>query len=185
MTTSSLFRLPFKCNRIAELAAEYVRTNRDQSLEEELMRQMPAARTSGVLERPLFVKVCAWKSKRPRAHAEKNTPKRIEEAWRLAWATNDEYLRLRVLTLLSGVQARTASALLHLGTIDLEAQQAYPLLDDRALETLGVDQNARQYSYNTWAEYVKFCRQTARRCRVDLRTLDRALWQWSKRGGRE
>jgi hypothetical protein len=31
-----------------------------------------------------------------------------------------------------------------------------------------------------WLEYLAFTRRLARRLRLDIRTLDRALWQFSK-----
>jgi hypothetical protein len=67
----------------------------------------------------------------------------------------------------------TASVLLHFGRAD-----PYPILDFRALQSLGVEQPS-QYTFDFWWAYVQACRRLADKHGVDMRTFDRALWQWS------
>jgi hypothetical protein len=55
----------------------------------------------------------------------------------------------------------------------------YPILDVRALESLGVKPRS-QYPVSFWLEYLSACRGLARRHGVSIRTLDKALWQHSK-----
>jgi hypothetical protein len=47
----------------------------------------------------------------------------------------------------------------------------------RALHALGV---APSYGYRFWESYVAEYRRLVRRAGVDGRTLDQALWQWSR-----
>jgi hypothetical protein len=75
---------------------------------------------------------------------------------------------------LAGVGAPTASTLLYFAFPD-----DYPILDMRALESLAVKPRS-QYPVSFWLEYLHTCRDLARRCGVSIRTLDKALWQYSK-----
>ena len=81
---------------------------------------------------------------------------------------------LLLLTCLTGVSWPTASVILHFFHPD-----PYPIMDFRALWSVSLKVPA-QYTFEFWWEYVKFCRGIASRSRVDMRTLDRALWQYSK-----
>jgi len=68
----------------------------------------------------------------------------------------------------------TASVLLHFGYRDL-----YPILDFRALWSLSVEPPKEGYDFEFWSAYTTHCRELARQAEVDMRTLDRALWQYS------
>ena len=75
---------------------------------------------------------------------------------------------------LEGVGVPTASTLLH-----FVFPADYPILDVRALDSLGG--RARSvYPVSFWLDYLAACRELADRHGVDLRTLDKALWQYSK-----
>jgi len=50
------------------------------------------------------------------------------------------------------------------------------------LHALGVAPRA-SYTFPFWEAYVTACLDLAERARVDGRTLDQALWQWSKEQG--
>jgi hypothetical protein len=75
---------------------------------------------------------------------------------------------------LEGVGVPTASTLLYFAFPD-----DYPILDVRALESLGVKARS-QYPVSFWLGYLAACRQIARDAGVSVRTLDKALWQYSK-----
>lgn len=49
----------------------------------------------------------------------------------------------------------------------------------RALESLGVAHRS-SYTPAFWASYVEECRGLAKQHSMSLRTLDKALWQYSK-----
>jgi len=36
------------------------------------------------------------------------------------------------------------------------------------------------YNYDLWIAYVNYCRKLSKELKVSLRTLDRALWQYSE-----
>lgn len=91
-----------------------------------------------------------------------------------ALSAGDEATRIAALLELEGVGVPTASTLLYFAFPD-----DYPILDIRALESLGVKPRST-YPVSFWLEYLDACRTLARRAGVTLRTLDKALWQYSK-----
>ncbi|MBL7807780.1 MAG: hypothetical protein JNN28_08200 [Saprospiraceae bacterium] len=118
--------------------------------------------------------VCRWKSVRSQSRVAKNTAADVEAITKVCFETKNERLRIGSLLLLEGVQYPTASVLLHFFHPD-----PYPILDVRALESLGI-QKPPAYDFGFWSQYVAFTRQLAKESSVDMRTLDKALWQWSK-----
>jgi len=143
----------------------------DDPIEKEIV---PRIRSADFVTRPDFLKLCDWKSPRIRRHCEKNSEEFVEAVTRTAFSTTNEQLRIEVLTLLRGVSWPVASVILHFG-----CREPYPIMDFRVLWSLGVEA-PKQYTFEFWWEYTKYCRQLADRCGVDLRTLDRGLWQYSK-----
>jgi hypothetical protein len=68
----------------------------------------------------------------------------------------------------------TASVLLHFAHVE-----RYPILDFRALWSLSILKPKGQYKFQFWWEYVQICRNIADKRGVEMRMLDRALWQYS------
>ena len=89
-----------------------------------------------------------------------------------------ERARIETLTIIDGVQWSMASVVLHLFHAD-----PYPILDFRALWSVGLDVPT-PYTFEFWWPYVKLCRAIFAERGVDMRTLDRALWQYSKENQR-
>jgi hypothetical protein len=58
--------------------------------------------------------------------------------------------------------------------------ERFTIIDFRALESLGITNRQAYYTIDFFIDYLRFCRGLASQHRVGLRTLDRALWQWSK-----
>ena len=81
---------------------------------------------------------------------------------------------MRVLLLLSGVSWPVASVLLHFCD-----RAPYPILDVRALESLGVKAPSA-YTFPFWLAYVETTRALSRKTGLSMRDLDRGLWQLSK-----
>ena len=133
-----------------------------------------AARERGWYTQDEFLAVTDWKTNRSYSRVRRNTTTAIEDATRLALTTADERLRIGVLTLLQGVEMPTASVLLHLAH-----PEPYPILDFRAIWSLGVAKQPSYYSFEFWWAYVETCRALAKEAGVSMRVLDRALWQYS------
>jgi hypothetical protein len=101
---------------------------------------------------------------------ESNSPAAIRAATRRAFTSEE----IEPLLELAGVGVPTASVLLHFAF-----PEKLPILDVRALESLGVTGRS-SYTPAFWASYVTACRGLAAAHHVSLRTLDKALWQYSK-----
>jgi hypothetical protein len=87
----------------------------------------------------------------------------------------DEASRMTWLTSLKGVAVPVGSALLHFAVPD-----RYPILDYRALASLGYTKRRTQYSIGFWLSYVDRCQDLARAAGVSMSELDKALWQDSR-----
>ena len=55
----------------------------------------------------------------------------------------------------------------------------FPIIDFRALWSLSLEAPP-SYNYDFWLHYTQHCREQAGRAGVRMRTLDRALWQYSQ-----
>lgn len=170
-----IFQLQFDQKNILYWAQRY--PIKDDFKVEEVIA--PRVRMFGYYTKPDFLAMCHWKSPRSKPKVESNEEEFIKEVTEIALTTKQEKLRIEILTLLSGVSWPTASVLLHYGYNNL-----YPILDMRALESLGVDAMQVVYNFELWWKYTLYCRELANETNISLRTLDRALWQYSKENER-
>lgn len=165
------FQLQFDPNQIIYWASRYSYLNEDH-----IIRNIqPRIHQVGYLSKSDFLELCEWKTPRTRKRCAQNTADFIEAVTHTALSTTNEQLRIEVLTLLSGVRWPTASVILHFGH-----QDRYPILDFRALQSLGVNADPNTYDFDLWWDYTQFCRHTSQAAGVSMRMLDRALWQYSK-----
>ncbi|HYB53891.1 MAG TPA: hypothetical protein VEG84_08495 [Thermoanaerobaculia bacterium] len=164
------FRLRFPARQLERWANRFSDPTGDE-LAREIGLQM---KKRGYLTRTEFLDLCRWKTPRSRPHVERNSESFIRAVTRTALSTPDERLRIEVLTLLEGVDWPTASVILHFGHRD-----RYPVLDWRALWSLGVEKPS-SYDFDFWWGYTRTCRRLAAKSGCTMRTLDRALWQYSK-----
>ena len=132
------------------------------------------ARERGWFTRDEFLTVARWKTPRSRKRCE-NDAARVKDITQRALSSPDERQRIEILTQLRGVEFPTASVLLHLAHRD-----PYPIIDYRALWSLGVENPPATYSFAFWRAYTQTCRSLAKDAGVRMRTFDRALWQFSK-----
>jgi hypothetical protein len=163
-----VFRPRIPLRAIPEYASRY-----PAEVDAEVEKIGAVARRLGYLRRPAFLALCRWKTPRTAPLCASNDAALVRRATSLAFATADERVRIELLTFLNGVSWPTASAILHLCFPD-----RYPILDVRALWTLSV--SPRGFAWPFWSAYVEFSRSLARKAGVSMRTLDRALWTWSK-----
>ena len=164
------FRLRFPLSEVMYWAARY--SYADDAEVEAIGR---SASKRGSYTRDEFLTVTRWKTQRSRSRCEGNDEASVEATTRLALSTPDERIRIEAFTRLHGVAYPTASVLLHFARPD-----AYPIIDFRALWSLGWDSPPMSYTFDFWWEYTEACRSQAKDAGVRMRTLDRALWQFSK-----
>ena len=168
------FELQFEIDQIDALAARFPALDNDARLAE----VGTSVRGRGYYTREEFLEVCAWKTVRSRPKVSRNSEAAVVAATGFALSTEDEAARMAALLELDGVGVPTASTLLYCAFPD-----GYPILDVRALESLGVKPRS-QYPLSFWLGYLDACRELAQRAAVSLRTLDKALWQHSKERSR-
>jgi hypothetical protein len=143
--------------------------------EEEIVNELsPRARSRGSLTRAEFLTLCRWKTPRSQPRCATNTSARVREATQIALATEDERAKLYILRTLAGVGWPTASVILHFCDA-----RPYPILDYRALWSLGFARPPT-YTFEFWWAYTGFVRRLKQSTGHDMRTIDRALWQYSK-----
>ena len=163
------FELQFPIDEIEALAARF------PSLDDTRLEAVGAAvRARGYYARAEFIEVCAWKTPRSRPKVAANLEPVVIATTGRALGASDEAERMAALLELGGVGVPTASTLLYVAF-----PQDYPILDVRALESLGVKARST-YPLSFWLAYLEACRTIARQTGVSLRTLDKALWQRSK-----
>jgi hypothetical protein len=162
------FALQFNPVEIPALAARFSDTD-----DRRIAAAGRAAAVRGNYTRAEFLAVCRWKTARSRSRVASNSRAAIRTATETAFATVDLAEQVGALLTLAGVGMPTAATLLHFAFPD-----RFPLLDVRALESLGVVRSS--YTPSFWASYVEVCRSLAAAHGVSLRTLDKALWQHSK-----
>ncbi|MEV4119970.1 hypothetical protein [Micromonospora sp. NPDC049645] len=136
----------------------------------------PAVAERGYYNRDDLLDVVRWKSPRSTTYIGRNSDSDIKELTRIALAA-PERLQHRVLCLLEGVGVPIASALLTVWEPSI-----FTVIDYRAIETLRAQGELdREPDYT---HYLQVCAALTKRVGTDLRTLDRALWQWSKDQGK-
>lgn len=118
--------------------------------------------------------VAKWKAARSSGRVAGNDDQYVAVVTRFCLSTESERARIQGLTILDGVSWATASVVLHMFHMD-----PYPILDVRALWSLSITPPS-QYKFGFWKEFVLICRELAYKTSTDMRTLDRALWQFSK-----
>ncbi len=163
------FELQFPAAQIGALAARFPVID-----DSRLLAAGAAARERGWYRRAEFLEICRWKTVRSAPKVARNTAPSIRRATTRALSLPDEAARMKALLALEGVGVPTASTLLYFAF-----PAEYPILDVRALDSLGVKARS-DYPVNFWLEYLSACRELADRHGVDVRTLDKALWQYSK-----
>ena len=165
---SAAFQLRFPANEIEHWAGRY------EYGDKAALAVVAEIKQRGFLSREEFLAVCHWKSPRTQPRCRTNSAEFVKDVTRCALSTASEQLRIEVLTLLRGVSWPTASVVLHFFHSD-----QYPIVDFRALWSLSRDVPTK-YDFDFWLEYAVFCRHLSHETGASMRTLDRALWQYSK-----
>lgn len=134
-----------------------------------------AACVAGYLTREQFCKIAMWKSERPKAHCRKNSEAYVRTVTGNALSATEPRFKIEALRLLDGVDWRTASVMLHFCD-----SERWPILDFRAFWSLGRPWPTSAYGFPLWQAYTSYTRQLADQVGISMRTLDRALWTYSK-----
>ena len=162
--------LQFNEREIKKIASRY-----DYSIsEKELEELRPKVIKRGYLLKSELQHIAYWKAPRSSGHARTNPDDYVREITFFAFRAKNERSRIEILTILHGISWPSASVILHFCHSD-----PYPIIDYRSLWSVGLEV-PNVYHFELWWCYTEFCREIAQRNHVDMRTLDRALWQYSK-----
>ena len=115
-----------------------------------------------------------WKSPRPKKHYENNDDLTVKRITRHSFATESEKERIECLLDLKGVGYPVASTILHFAF-----PERYPIMDFRVIKSLGLKQ-PKSYTFAFWDEYCCKIRKISKSTGADIRTIDKALWQYNK-----
>lgn len=157
-------------SELAEIARRYKGTEG----EADLLDLRTEVVDRGWMRRDELRRLAHWKAPRSAGRVETNPAGYVREITAFAFHASTERARVEVLTTLDGVQWPTASVILH-----FFHREPYPIIDYRALWSVCLPKPP-QYDFDFWWTYVQFCRQLHERTQLEMRTLDRALWQYSK-----
>jgi len=145
----------------------------DESIEKEMLQWFAKYK---FLDREHLIKLGKWKSQRviKQYKSEINSDKRVKELTAFSLSSKDEYIRIMCPQLLKGVSWGVASVILHFAY-----PSDYMILDFRAVWSLGWEM-PKFYTFEYWMKYISHVRSQAKKNKVTLRQLDKALWQYSK-----
>ncbi len=143
----------------------------DRLVESELKPWLLNNRSLG---REAFLQLCCWKSKRPKKLYALNTNSEIVEATKISFTSRDDKEQIYMLLQLKGVSYPVASAILHFAF-----PHKYPILDFRVIWSLGWSEQS-SYNFQFWKAYCEEIRIISEKTRLPIRTLDKALWAYSK-----
>ena len=166
---------------VREWAREYDRRAdpRDRADEQALKAWLRGQQDPKHLDKTHFVRLARWAAPRGAEAYASNSPVLVRQATRLANQTTDERLKMHVLSALDGVSVMVGAAMLH-----FFHPRLYPIFDihDRTtLKKAGFwPRRTRDASVEAWQEYVRIMRRLARRYRVSLRDLDKALYAYDR-----
>ena len=169
--------------RVTKEFVEYWSDRYDYHDEQRLKRWLAKQSGQKFLDKKRFLGIAMWKTPRGKHHYEANSAGFVRQVTDQAFQACDDRLRLHIVMALDGVGVPVASTILHFAFPDM-----YPILDIRALTTLT---KAGLWSGNEpgastladWLKYTRLMRGLSKKLRVDLRTLDEALWAFDKHGG--
>lgn len=171
--------------RILEWVREYNQRSepRDRADERAIKGWLRGQPSVKHLDKAHFVRLARWAAPRGLAAYERNAAPLIWETTRLASQASNERLKVHILSALDGVSVTVAAAILH-----FFSPRSFPIFDVRHRATLkkaGLWKRAvDDAGVEAWEEYVSIMRRLARRYRVSLRDLDKALYACDRWGPR-
>lgn len=143
-----MFKLKFPKSEIKEYAERYSY----RLSEDEVVKSRQLLQRRGYLTIEELQIIASWKTPRSKPKVATNSEEFIKEVTQIAFSTNNEKLRIEILTLLTGVGWPTASVILHFYHPD-----HYPIIDFRALYSLSCDQiKPQDYNLVIYRIHTKF-----------------------------
>lgn len=164
----------FSIDNILKYADKYddrYKGKADEIIENEMKEWLKFNR---YLDKEKFVKIGLWKSRRQKKRYESNDDLMIREVTSFCLSTKSDQARIKCLLSLNGVDYPVASVILHFAYPD-----KYPIIDFRVLWTMGWEK-PKYYTYEFWNDYCEKIREISQKVGLDIRTIDKAFWAFSK-----
>lgn len=161
-----------------DLLIEYARrydnsaSDKDRVIEAELKDILSSRRYLNLDE---LVKVGFWKAPRIVRHCRNNNSEAVVEITSFSLSAQTEQARVSSLLGLNGVSWPMASVILHFAF-----PNSYPVLDFRAIWSLGWGNPPASYTFEYWKKYFTKIREISKNTGLEIRSIDKALWQYSK-----
>ena len=151
---------------------ETLQSRYDKSYDQKLVDIVRPARDRQYLTKAELAILGDWKSPRIRSRLARNSEDEVRVVTQMALETSSVKLAVHIPQALVGVGMPVASTILHWFHKD-----PFPILDFRALWSLGFN-TLPVYSLDFWEDYVACIRKLQVSWDFDIRTIDRALWQY-------
>lgn len=161
----------FTRQQILKLAKRYSYKTKDELVEKEIKKWL---RNHKYLDRDKFIRLCLWKTPRRRKNYKKNDDLTVREITSFSFSAKSERVKIESLQMLYGVSYPVASTILHFAF-----PNKYPIMDFRVIESLEWKQ-PKSYNFDFWQKYCNKITELAKKYKLSIRTIDKALWQYSK-----
>lgn len=150
--------------------------DKDRTAEDELKKWL---KNNCYLDKEKFIRLGVWKSPRTIRHYKNNNNETIREATKKSFTSKDEKEKIEILLALNGVGFPVASAILHFAF-----PNKYSILDFRAIWSLCWRQPT-YYNFAFWQKYCERLKSLSKQLKLPIRTIDKALWEYSKENQKE
>lgn len=165
--------MPLNKRQIKFYASLYDRgyPKRERDLQNEIMAGMKLARERGHLLLNDLESIGQWKAPRNVYRLINNTEEEIANATNNLFVPDVDINEESLTSLINliGVSYPMASTILYYIFPHL-----YPVIDFRVMEMVG---GTTRYNFDVWEEYVTLCQDTARRYKLTVRDVEKALWK--------
>ncbi|MDZ4822427.1 MAG: hypothetical protein SH856_03105 [Flavobacteriales bacterium] len=147
-----------------------------------LFKEFQSLNKQDCLTKEQLLKILRWKSTRPLRHCMANSDKSVNEITALAFATNNDSLKMHILTALTGVNYPAASAILM-----FYDKTKYPVLDIRVWQQLHkaklVDTNSRgqNFTLKQVDTYLTVIRKLAKELKLTARQVEKRIFDHDKK----
>ena len=166
--------LRFCESEIEYWAKRYVQCQklRSQKWEESLIERKFCIQRREYMTLDELYDISYWKTQRQSKRVRENNNQENVTKWtKTAFASDNDWEKLKMLMNLEGISFARASAILHLYDEGL-----YPIIDVYAVWSVNKNGTVKNsYTKKFWCEYVPFCRKLACWNKDDMRMVDRAL----------
>ena len=169
--------LRFCESEIEYWAERYIECQNLSSRKEEhfLIERKSCIQQKGFMTLKELDRLSLWKSVRQSKRVrDKNCESTVNSVTKVAFASDNDWEKLKTLMDLEGISYARASAILH-----LYDEGCYPIIDIYAVWSVDKNDTVKNsYTKKFWCAYVPFCRGLASRNGVGMRTVDRALMHY-------